>query len=410
MIGRIITVAILILFVQAYLLMNLFPAILAFSLSIYLLYITIEFNPKILAERTLPKRLYDCEAVKARLYVKNPRKKDYVFKVFERLPEGFKAEKAEFLIGKAEESIFEYSIVPSRGVYRIKGPEILVEDLRGIMSKRFSINSEQEIEVLPSVERLREEAMIDANIRLQQKRSVFGSPFEFESLREFQEGDDTRRIDWKATARLGELIVKEFLKEWEGDVYIALDIGREMRKASKVDYAIIIVYQLLMAIKDRKVGLILYDEFGVRKIVRAKKERIGLIEEIKVPRAYGIQSLKIPRISFEKIAFLRRIPLRRYSLSFINSVPQKSFVIFITDLSTNVGELLKAIQEMKDSKALIISPNPILFSDLKLDRDEVLKLYKRYLEREEMVKRINRFVPTIDVGPGDLLKEIMVKK
>ncbi len=408
MIRKILLTAIIVLFAQAYLLMNLFPALLAFSLLVYLLYVDLEFNPKIEARRVIPERLYDGEIARARLLIKNLRKKDYVVRVKERLPEGFKSEEAKFLIGKAEERAFEYSIIPSRGIYKIKGPEIVIEDIRGIFSHKFSIDSEQEVEVLPSLRSLREEARIDANIRLQQTKSIFGHPSEFESLREFQEGDDTRRIDWKATARLGELIVKEFLKEWEGDVYIALDIGREMRKGkpSKLDYAIIIAYQLAMALKDRKVGLILYDEFGIKKILRARKEKERLIEEIKVPRIHRVQSLKVPRILFERTGFLRKIPLKRYRLNFIGSIPQKSFVIFITDLSTNAGELLAAIQELKDAKAVIISPNPILFSDLKMGRDEILKLYRRYLEREELIRKMNRFVPTIDVGPKDLLKEI----
>lgn len=408
MIRKIVLTAIIVLFAQAYLLMNLFPALLAFSLLVYLLYVDLEFNPKIEARRVIPERLYDGETARARLLIKNLRKKDYVVRVKERLPEGFKAEEAKFLIGKAEERVLEYSIIPSRGIYKIKGPEIVIEDIRGIFSRKLSIDSEQEIEVLPSLRSLREEAKMDANIRLQQTKSIFGHPSEFESLREFQEGDDTRRIDWKATARLGELIVKEFLKEWEGDVYIALDIGGEMRKGkpSKVDYGTIIAYQLATALKDKKVGLILYDEFGIKKILMARKEKEKLIEEIKVPRVYRMQSLKVPRILFERTGFLRKIPLKRYRLSFIGSIPKKSFVIFITDVSTNAGELLAAIQELRDAKAVIISPNPVLFSDLKMERDEILKLYRRYLEREELIRKMNRFVPTIDVGPRDLLKEI----
>jgi uncharacterized protein (DUF58 family) len=408
MIRKVILTAIIVLFAQAYFLMNLFPALIAFSLSVYLLYVGLEFDPKIEARRTIPERLYDGEMARARLFLKNLRKKDYVVKVKERLPEGFKAEEAKFFMGKAEEKVLEYSIVPSRGVYRIKGPEIIVEDIRGVFSRKFSIDSEQEVEVLPSIKSLREEARIDTNIRLQQARSIFGHPSEFESLRKFQEGDDARRIDWKASARLGELIVREFLKEWEGDVYIAVDIGREMRKGkpSKLDYATVMAYQLAVALKDKRVGLILYDEFGIKKILMAMKDKDRLIEEIKVPRIGRIQSLRFPKIGFERTGFLRKIPLKRYRLSFIGSIPQKSFVIFITDLSTNAGELLTAIQELKNAEAIIVSPNPILFSDLKLERDEILKLYKRYLEREEFIRRMNRFVPTIDVGPRDLLKEI----
>ncbi|NHW23732.1 MAG: DUF58 domain-containing protein [Archaeoglobales archaeon] len=405
---RILLSAVLVLLVQAYLLANIFPAILAFSILIYLAYIEAEFNPKIEAERILPKKLYDGEGSKAVLRIRNLRKKDFVVAVKERLPEGFKAEEPEFLLGKLEERGVDYSVIPSRGVYRIRGPEILVWDLRGLFFSKFQIGSEQEIEVLPSIEKLREEAKIDARLRLSQARGVIGFPVEFVALRRFQEGDDTRRIDWKATARFGELIVREYLKEWEGDVYVALDIGREMRKGkpSKIDYAVIVIYQIFRALAGKRAGLILYDEFGVRNFFRATLEKERLVEQIKVPRLGGIQSLRIPRIGTERPGFLRKIPRKGFSLSFLNLIQGKSFLIFITDLSTNVGELLRVISELKDCRAVIISPNPVLFSEPKLEREEILRLYRRYVEREEMVRRLNSFVPVIDVGPKDLLDEI----
>ena len=406
MIRKIIATAAIVLLAQAYLFLNIFPAVIAFLLLIYLLYICLEFNPKIEAERDLPEKLYDGVRTKARLRIKNLTRKDYIVRIKERLPEGFFSEEPEFVLGRMEERSVDYWIIPSRGVYRIKGPEIHVGDMRGILKKKFQLDSLKEVEVLPSVEKLREEAKADANIRLSRK-SRLGTPVEFESLRKFQIGDDSRRIDWKASVRLGELIVREFLKEWEGDVYIALDVGREMRKGkpSKLDYAISLIYQISMALKEKKLGLVLYDEFGVRKVLRATTEKEKLLMEIKFPRMRGMQSLKVARLRIEK-SILRKSPVRGFSLSLLSSIPQKSFVIFITDLSTNVGELLNAILQLRDSKSIVVSPNPILFSEIKMERDEILRLYKGYVEREELIRRMNRIVPTIDVGPRDLLSEI----
>ncbi|MEG9193743.1 MAG: DUF58 domain-containing protein [Candidatus Methanoglobus sp.] len=406
MIRKIIATAAIVLLAQAYLFLNIFPAVIAFLLLIYLLYICLEFNPKIEAERDLPEKLYDDVRTKARLRIKNLTRKDYIVRIKERLPEGFFSEEPEFVLGKMEGRSVDYWIIPSRGVYRIKGPEIHVGDMRGILKKKFQLDSLKEVEVLPSVEKLREEAKADANIRLSRK-SRLGTSVEFESLRKFQIGDDSRRIDWKASVRLGELIVREFLKEWEGDVYIALDVGREMRKGkpSKLDYAISLIYQISMALKEKKLGLVLYDEFGVRKVLRATTEKEKLLMEIKFPRMKGVQSLKVARLRIEK-SILRKSPARGFSLSLLSSIPQKSFVIFITDLSTNVGELLNAILQLRDSKSIVVSPNPILFSEIKMERDEILRLYKGYVEREELIRRMNRIVPTIDVGPRDLLSEI----
>ena len=70
-------------------------------------------------------------------------------------------------------------------------------------------------------DRIREEPEAGEALRFKEAyQSLFGlqTP-ELDSLREFQSGDERRHIDWKATTRLGELIVRDFLKEREGDVY-----------------------------------------------------------------------------------------------------------------------------------------------------------------------------------------------
>lgn len=54
-----------------------------------------------------------------------------------------------------------------------------------------------------------------------------GSGGEFENLRPYQTGDDRRLIDWKATARIGGLIVRQQSFEKDQTVMICLDKGRQ---------------------------------------------------------------------------------------------------------------------------------------------------------------------------------------
>jgi uncharacterized protein (DUF58 family) len=65
---------------------------------------------------------------------------------------------------------------------------------------------------------------------------------EFESLREYMEGDDPRHIHWKASARLERPIVQEFQPEKNQIVMIAVDAGRLMGAVSegkkKLDHAL----------------------------------------------------------------------------------------------------------------------------------------------------------------------------
>ena len=48
----------------------------------------------------------------------------------------------------------------------------------------------------------------------------------FESLREWVPGDESRTIDWKATARRGKLIARQYEEERRQRIIIAIDAGR----------------------------------------------------------------------------------------------------------------------------------------------------------------------------------------
>lgn len=51
---------------------------------------------------------------------------------------------------------------------------------------------------------------------------------EFDALREYRRGDDVRLVEWKATARTGDLVVKQTTPETRQDVVVLLDAGRHL--------------------------------------------------------------------------------------------------------------------------------------------------------------------------------------
>jgi uncharacterized protein (DUF58 family) len=66
------------------------------------------------------------------------------------------------------------------------------------------------------------------DLQLRQAR-LRGLGRDFESLREYREGDDLRDICWTATARRGGLITRQYQSERSQAVWIVLDCGRLMR-------------------------------------------------------------------------------------------------------------------------------------------------------------------------------------
>lgn len=92
-----------------------------------------------------------------------------------------------------------------------------------------------------------------------------GEGSEFESLKEFRQGDDHRAIGWKASARHGKLICRQFRAERNHQVILATDSGHLMCEpiagTPKVDHAVtaaLVLAYLALKAGDR-VGFYSFD-------------------------------------------------------------------------------------------------------------------------------------------------------
>lgn len=106
----------------------------------------------------------------------------------------------------------------------------------GLMERWAQVGLEQEVRIYPPMERSPENTELYLlrirQIALEKRRlRLRGLGREFESLREYQLGDEVRNIAWPATARRGKLITREFTTERSQQVWIVLDAGRLSRTA-----------------------------------------------------------------------------------------------------------------------------------------------------------------------------------
>jgi uncharacterized protein (DUF58 family) len=145
------------------------------------------------------------------------------------------------------EAVLRYSITPlERGVYGFGDLDLRVEGPVRLIERPIHIPAAEEIRVLPCLQTLRYPDLIAYRRRArhwgmrQIKWRERGR--EFESLREYMEGDDPRHIHWKASARLDRPIVQEYQPEKNQIVMIAVDAGRLMGAVSegkkKLDHAL----------------------------------------------------------------------------------------------------------------------------------------------------------------------------
>ncbi len=137
-----------------------------------------------------------------------------------------------------------------------------------LAERRAEADLTQTVRVYPNLEESKRHSIylirsrqIEMEKRLRRQR---GRGREFESLREYREGDERRDICWTATARRGKLISKVYQVERSQTVWIVLDAGRLLRARvaglSKLDYAINAALSLahVAAHSGDRVGLLAY--------------------------------------------------------------------------------------------------------------------------------------------------------
>jgi len=98
-------------------------------------------------------------------------------------------------------------------------------------------------------------------------RALFrGRGLEFDEVRPYQSGDDYRTLDWRVTARTGQLHTKLFHEEREHTLYLLLDAGNSMQFGTKVQYKWVLAARIAaivtwLAVENGdRVGAIVYGD------------------------------------------------------------------------------------------------------------------------------------------------------
>jgi len=98
------------------------------------------------------------------------------------------------------------------------------------------------------------------------RSAIKGSGLEFDQIREYQMGDDVRFIDWRASARMDKLLVKQYIEERNRTVLLAVDVSASTFFSSGVDLKKMSMAQIASVLalvadagKDH-VGLLLFSD------------------------------------------------------------------------------------------------------------------------------------------------------
>jgi uncharacterized protein (DUF58 family) len=124
-----------------------------------------------------------------------------------------------------------------RGVQALGDMRLRLRGRLGLVQRQARMRGEQNLEVEPALLNLKHtlklaasERWRDLGLRYLRRR---GGMTEFESLRDHVHGDDLRLVDWKAFAKRGRPIVRQFQEERGQEMILVFDCGRRMSTTSE---------------------------------------------------------------------------------------------------------------------------------------------------------------------------------
>ncbi|MEU6368563.1 DUF58 domain-containing protein [Streptomyces sp. NPDC046931] len=232
---------------------------------------------------------------------------------------------------------------------------------------------------------------------------IRGEGTEFDSLRDYVPGDDTRSIDWRATARQTTVAVRTWRPERDRHILLVLDTGRtsagRVGDAPRLD-ASMDAALLLAALASRagdRVDLLAYDR-RVRALVQGRAARELL------PALVDAMATLEPE--------LIETDARGLTATALRTAPRRSLIVLLTTLETAPVEegLLPALTRLSQRHTVLLASvaDPHI-AQMATARGSVDAVYeaaaaaRAQAERTRTAEQLRRHgVTVVDATPEDL--------
>ncbi|MHA1576137.1 MAG: DUF58 domain-containing protein [Candidatus Thorarchaeota archaeon] len=307
---------------------------------------------------------------------------------------------------------FSYILqVRMRGKYYLGPTEVIMRDRLGLHYYKRTLIEKTEILVLPTWKDVRRLEALGKQRKLglmfgSHRTRVVGMGSDFAGFREYVPGDAFRLIDWKSSAKRGDLVIKQYEMEKNIQVVCMVDssgsMGNGYPENTKLEYAIraaVLLSNMGLERKDR-VGTCLFSD-----IVHAY-----------VPPATG------PNHMYEVLEALAIAEPKGWSdyetaITYVTTQTRKrSLIIWLTDLEESPAPLLNAMKSLiaNGHKAMVISPFGPWFEAPVGQFGPVERVLAEAVEEElwerrtKIARALARFgISVVNVGPEDFLPTII---
>lgn len=289
----------------------------------------------VFATRTLADRLSNGDDNTITIHLENRYPVYMHLDVIDEIPHQFNKRDIAFqaALKPGETKLILYQLRPvKRGAYSFGVINVFVQSRIALVKRRYTLGGEVEVKVYPSYLQLRKYQLMAISNRLSEagvkKMRRIGHSMEFEQIKAYVTGDDYRTVNWKATARRGELMVNNYTDEKSQQLVCVIDKSRLMKMPfdglSLLDYAIntTLVLSNVALMKQDRAGLISFaDKISTYLPPEKKAAQMQYILE-----ALYNQKTRYPESDFEQLyIFLRR------------KITQRSMVMLFTNFESLTG-------------------------------------------------------------------------
>ncbi|MBV9964049.1 MAG: DUF58 domain-containing protein [Parafilimonas sp.] len=308
-------------------------AFLCLGITVVLDFIIVFAGKKpVTAKRLCAERFSNGDENKVSIEVMNHRAYKIRFELVDELPVQFQQRNwlRHFSLSAREIFSFDYFLKPTeRGEYFFGIINIFLHGPLNMVIRHITSGEEKKVAVYPSYMQMKKYQLMAVTNQLQaggsRRLRKLGSSLEFEQIKEYVQGDDYRRLNWKATARKNSLMVNNYMDERSQQVVCLVDKGRSMKMPFEgmtlLDHAInaTLVLSNIVLLKQDKSGLLTFGKKIDQFIQPDKKPaQINLI----------LQTLYMQQTDFMDSDFEALYVYTRYHLN------QRSLLILFTNFES----------------------------------------------------------------------------
>jgi uncharacterized protein (DUF58 family) len=179
------------------------------------------------------------------------------------------------------------------------------------------------------------------------KSAFKGTGLNFESIREYQHGDEIKNLDWKVTARMQGTYIRQYKEERQMTLLLVIDLsasslfGTEEKTKQEITIELASILAFLAIKNNDKVGLMIVSE-DVEFYLEPKQGKAHIFRIIK------------ELLTFKPL--YKTTNIKKTLSSVIRLSPKHSIIFYISDFLDNINQIYAS------EKSLINNPEQLNYS------------------------------------------------